>query len=1078
MQGKKYISYAMIERYDQHKKDLEKIELALKSYPEEYQAIFGVRHKENKKRSQMYYYDIAKGSINYASYIGNPVFDKDGNIIGDWAVSQEEINDALLKILEGKPGIDKDLIKRAKSQKLLPKQRGIAKGAIPYQAHGSELRIILKKMIEQYPSLSIKDESGFNAVEKIEKIHSFRIPFYVGPLKVGGDNSWGNELKETVTPWNFDEVVDMNEKATRYNEFIGKMLRECTYLRGEKVLPKEAPLYQKFLVLNMLNNLRIGDNRIEQDVKEKIYTEGFCKDKEDGGFSGGTISDLSKWARSRAIIDADLTGTNKQQLLPMMTTERFFGKNLKDVKNYDKNELARILTIGSEDSEMLEAKLKKEFEFSDHEVYVLINGHKFNDWGNLSERLLNGIRIDYNGVSKTIIEMLEETTESFATLLSGKYGFQKAIEKENAKNKETRSDEIEYADVDELYCSPAVKRSIWQAIKILKELKGIIGNYPEKLFLEVTRRDEEKGKMKDARRKKLIKAYEKYKKCTNSNEAKAILEDLKSDRLKDSDFRKKKLYLYYTQNCRCAYCNESIKDLASGECDIDHIYPRSKTKDDSIENNLVLVHKKCNKDKGDRYPIPMRPEMRAQKEIEWDSWHKYGLINDVKLERLKRRYELSDEELAGFISRQLVETGQTVKAIRDLINKFIPETKVILVKAGDVSELRQKYSEGKKEYGIEAMPEFVKVRAINDIHHAKDAYLNIVVGNVINGTFTDNPYEWIRRKAEKGERDKYSIKTELLLRGKEIYKNKDGEPRNWPFVENWDFEDSIKIMREAMGSDDVLWSRMPFCGSGKISKEPIKKDAGLMARKMNLSSTEKYGGFPKIGNGYFCLIENKSKRLLLSLPIIVTNRFSDKNRTDEEIKKYVKKEFPEAIIVIPKIKIQSLLRLNGFPALLASKKDEEGGFQCDPAIQIHIPKEYNVVLRRIMRASEDPHYGEKDKITDKDLDKIFDWMCSKAGLYEEAKGLSKNMKDVVLAKEEFYSLPFEEKIKLIKEISKLFECNSSSSNLKKINGSGTAGKIKTYRNLMDLRSANLVLQSTTGFSERKINLKTVKPGRF
>lgn len=44
-------------------------------------------------------------------------------------------------------------------------------------------------------------------------------------------------------------------------------------------------------------------------------------------------------------------------------------------------------------------------------------------------------------------------------------------------------------------------------------------------------------------------------------------------------------------------------ELNVSETDIDHIYPRSKTKDDSITNNLVFVHQQANSGKGDKYPI-------------------------------------------------------------------------------------------------------------------------------------------------------------------------------------------------------------------------------------------------------------------------------------------------------------------------------------------------------------------------------------------------------------------------------------------------------------------------------------------
>ena len=56
----------------------------------------------------------------------------------------------------------------------------------------------------------------------------------------------------------------------------------------------------------------------------------------------------------------------------------------------------------------------------------------------------------------------------------------------------------------------------------------------------------------------------------------------------DNDaLRSDKLYLYYTQLGRCAYTGRRIEidELFDNNIyDVDHIYPRSKTADDSMDN--------------------------------------------------------------------------------------------------------------------------------------------------------------------------------------------------------------------------------------------------------------------------------------------------------------------------------------------------------------------------------------------------------------------------------------------------------------------------------------------------------------
>ena len=60
-------------------------------------------------------------------------------------------------------------------------------------------------------------------------------------------------------------------------KFIRRMTNKCTYLLGKDVLPKNSLLYQKFMVLNELNNLRIRGKKINDDLKQRIYEDLFCK---------------------------------------------------------------------------------------------------------------------------------------------------------------------------------------------------------------------------------------------------------------------------------------------------------------------------------------------------------------------------------------------------------------------------------------------------------------------------------------------------------------------------------------------------------------------------------------------------------------------------------------------------------------------------------------------------------------------------------------------------------------------------------------------------------------------------------
>jgi hypothetical protein len=103
----------------------------------------------------------------------------------------------------------------------------------------------------------------------------------------------------------------------------------------------------------------------------------------------------------------------------------------------------------------------------------------------------------------------------------------------------------------------------------------------------------------------------------------------------------------------------------------------------------------------------------------WKLLKDRGFISDKKFTRLVRSTPLTDKELSEFVARQVVETQQSTKAIANLMKEYYPNTRPVYSKAKNVSDFRDKF-------------EFVKFRELNNLHHAKDAYLNILADNLID----------------------------------------------------------------------------------------------------------------------------------------------------------------------------------------------------------------------------------------------------------------------------------------------------------------------------------------------------------
>ena len=174
--------------------------------------------------------------------------------------------------------------------------------------------------------------------------------------------------------------------------------------------------------------------------------------------------------------------------------------------------------------------------------------------------------------------------------------------------------------------------------------------------MEVARTNRAEKKKTDSRKERLLQLYK-----TIKDEGRNWTEEIKQ---RDAgDFNSKKLFLYYTQQGRCMYSGEkitSIGDLFTSKYDIDHIYPRSVTKDNSWDN-LVLVKAELNREKKDIYPIEKDTQDRCISL--WKQLLEQGLISERKYERLVRTTPLTADELADFVNRQLVETNQSVKAV-------------------------------------------------------------------------------------------------------------------------------------------------------------------------------------------------------------------------------------------------------------------------------------------------------------------------------------------------------------------------------------------------------------------------------
>lgn len=1031
--GHTYLSTAKVASYEKHHTDLKLLKEAVKAaLPDKYAEIF---HEERENLN------------NYAAYSGK----------GAYRCKYEDFKKYLtaqLKRIKEPTEAVKGILAELERDTFLLKQVGKANSVVPHQVHRKELRDILTRAERYLPFLAERDEDGISTSEKILSIFDFRIPYYVGPLNTTSVHSWVERTNEKIYPWNFDQVVDRETSAER---FIMRMTSKCTYIK-EDVLPKDSLLYSEFMVLNELNNLRINGKRVSAEIKQGIYQNLFLK---------------KKTVKRKALEEYLLANGICQEGDEISGIDGDFKSSMKSYHDFKKildatgdtamvEDIIRRIVLFGEDRKMLRSYVERTYGSTlSREDIKYVCKKKYSGWGRLSREFLTEIyHVDKEtGEAFSIIEMLRQTNCNLMELLSGRYTFLDAIKTYNETHYGAATKSVKEM-VDESYASPAIKRAILQAIAIVDELVKIMGKRPPKrIFVEMARGEEEK-KRTVSRRNTLLELYE-----TCKDEAPALFAQLET--LSDSDLRRDKLYLYYTQMGKCMYSGKPIElSLLDTDYDIDHIYPQSKVKDDSLDNR-VLVYRPLNEEKGDKYPIDQK--IRTQQRLFWYGLKEKGLISARKYDRLVRSTTFSEEEMAGFINRQLVETRQSSKMVADILEKrYGSSTEIVYVKAGNVSSFRQQAD--RDEHGKQIAYDFVKCREVNDHHHAKDAYLNIVVGNVYHVKFTRNPLNYIKS----AEGAKYSLNR---LFEKKV--ERDGETAWLPGEDG-----SMAVVRKTMGKNNVLVTRKAHEVGGMLyyqnivpkgkGQAPIKSKDPRMCVKLN--GGYRYGGYNKRTGAYYFLVEHKKgKKRVRSLETVYL-MYEDFYREDPQSYCEQVLGITEPRILINKIRKDALLDYDGFRLNLSGRTGNY--ITCKNSNQLVLaPEAVSYVkaigkyLERSKTAAGELAAAPADKITNHDNEALYAMLIEKLtnGLYQKkydgvARKLSQN-------KEVFQNLSLLGQCTMLLEMVKLFSSgNTSGANLKLIGEGDKTGILGISKNLPNQGRITLVNQSVTGVFEQEVDL--------
>lgn len=996
LQGSSSISEAFISKYDKYKKDLKLLKDVYRKYlKEKYNSMF----RDDSIQS-------------YASY--------------DKSVSRCSIEELYKKINSDLKDIqDNEEIEKIKEEinkeTLLVKINTTANAAIPYQLHYQELEKILDNQAPYYET--IKENKDW-----ILKLMKFRIPYYVGPL-AKDDNSrfaWVvRNSNEKIRPWNFEEIVDIDATAEK---FIKRMTNKCTYLINEDVIPKQSILYSRFCVLNELANIRVNNHKLSPKIKQLIIDKLFKKQKT------VKLKDLKQFLLDNQIyteIDSITGLAEGDKFMSSMSAYKDMTDILGEVNESNLDMIEHIIewiTI-FEDKKILKRKIKKKYNLPD-EIIGNLAKLNYSGWSRLSKELLTGLKSLDDG--KSIMEKLETSEENFMQIINNKkYGFSKQIEEKiNKKDKK-----ITYEDINEIPTSPANKRAIWQCLKVVKEITKVMKANPTNIYIEFAREEQEKNKRKDNRAKALLKIYDNFAeeikmlKDYNPN----VYKELKKKQT-EKDFNER-LYLYFVQNGRCLYSSRPLNIDTLYLYEVDHILPQSYIKDDSLSNK-ALVYKEENQRKSGNLLLD---DKIINKQITWwKQLHKSGLIDDKKLHNLTRRKMFeTDNDKVKFISRQLVETRQSVKYITNLLVNEYKDTNVFAIRA----ELTHAFRTFFKVY---------KNRNVNDYHHAQDAYIISVVGNVIDS------------KMHYKDEYKYTEYVKNYIKKEEEQKNK-----KWIIMgmisNNVDKDNIKKILnyKDCFVTHKLEELTGEFYDQTLYSPHDKKVKASIPLKQGK--PVEKYGGYSGERKAYFAIysyddVKGRKQFEMIGVPVKISYDIKNKKITLEEFIKMKNNDAANIKIIKSKLmKYQEYLDENNEQMALLSDSEIRTNKQ------LIISPEVNGLI--FMMRQEKQTNEEKEEVENK-MEYVYKYLIEKLG--KEYKAYKSIYDKLVLdeTKEAFNKLEYVDKISIINGLLDIM--HRGQGNLSKLKLGDRAGRKsgKTFKTEA-LAKMTFIDKSVTGMYERR-----------
>ncbi|MFA6971777.1 MAG: type II CRISPR RNA-guided endonuclease Cas9 [Gallionella sp.] len=621
-----------------------------------------------------------------------------------------------------------------------------------------------------------------------------------------------------------------------------KMLGKCTFEKAEYRAPKASFSAERHVWLTRLNNLRIvvdGTTRPLNEMERRValpmpYLQAgdlSYKQLRAALTKAGYLPESFQFtglAYPNKQTSAEKTKDPESTVLAKLPAWQTLHKTLKDAglesewqqistdalegRSQLLDDIAWVLSVYKDDVEV-EAELRKQALPNTEKMVDALLDIRFDKFSNLSLKALRQI--------VPFMEQGQRYDEAVANI--PEYGHHSQLHAVGAGehkylppfySKRDKNGRMVFNEDMDIPRNPVVLRALNQARKVVNALIKEYGS-PYEVHIEMAR---DLSRPLDERRdiEKLQKAFQ----VEKEKGAEYFMSVVKREPKRD-ELLKMRLFREQLDQCPYCQCELDIHRMFDKPDDmyaqVDHVLPYSRSFDDSM-NNKVVVHTKCNQDKGNRTPYEYLGGAEGSQ-----LWRQFvAFVEGNKTYRLAKRTRLlrkdfGADEAKGFRERNLNDTRYICKFFKNYVEQYLQlhtdsNAKRCVVLSGQMTSFLR------ARWGL------VKVRGDSDRHHALDAAVVAACSHSMVKRLSD----YSRRKELEQVRSGFvDVDTGEIINPAMFDQLEQHFPNPWPH-----FRDEVKarlnidnpaLLREEMQrfgtySEEILQTLRPLFVSRSVSR--------------------------------------------------------------------------------------------------------------------------------------------------------------------------------------------------------------------------------------------------------------------